>query len=238
MPTYQIQKSYDPNGFLEVVNFLEKEFNSPSVGAHSGMINLILNELNNEQVTVFVQELYTAEEYMGSIIAFSDYIVFVKNSIPMFYTDVQLLFNVGMSGLTSFNPGEEVLYDNSDLLKTTPVKSLLITTQKLYGVDFYPITLKPVISNVQELASYIMAKVSNDGYVTSYCVNLKSLNQIFITIANNRSTLLSVDIPINATTIRRVKLTFLGDTALVPNTPESRAFIDSLKLQGLIYEIS
>jgi hypothetical protein len=235
----EIQKTYNQLGYTEVTNFLEAQFNTPPTsGPLSSLMSLILNDLNNEQVTVFIQELYASNQYEGSIMAYGTYTIFIKEGFAYYWTDVQNIFQISTAGLSKFYPGEDVLYSIEDTSKAIPIKSLLITTQKIYGTDFYPITLKSVDNSSQESAGYVTARVTEDGYITSYCLNLKSLNQVFITIANNRASLLTLDIPINSTTVRRCKLTNLGDSAQIPNTPEARAFIDRIKLQGLIYEIS
>lgn len=237
--SYNIDPTFTELGYNELIAFLIREFNTPTPGGHSNFVTAVLNGVIAGEETVFLQELYTNDDvYKGCFVIGGGFAVYLENLQPLYWSNDTSKFTLDTNrGLIDFIPGETFFYENADLGATTISKIIQVAEYISLGTALYSVTLKTIgLLNV-EAASYISARITLGGYVTSYSINLKNLGQIFITFANSANRFLNLTVPINENRTETVILSTIGQQASVPLTDSSRQYIDGLINQGLVYEI-
>jgi small basic protein len=229
-----IDPIFENKGYVDVVNFFNKQMSNPTQGAHNSVVADLVDRLPVGDYYGYAQELYH-DKFNYSAVVFispSEEIIYIEDGNPIAINmwDGGSLFAMMNTGLKEFYSGVIPLYG---LNNNNIVAHLQVYMSDEYGCDmYYTYILDDGIVIKQGI---IMAQAVEDQRLGNYVVKIDKTSYDIIEMKAGRNQYTQFQVQVSDEVYENFSYRKLGQVMYVQDTAIARKQIQSLVRKGVVH---
>lgn len=227
-----IDRISDRQGYVNFADFMDREFSAPS-GDVTAFINAVASTISVDDYHLYTQELFDSDtgEYYGIILlTAANQIIFVNADSELIgrTETAQTLMTFEDFSIKTLSSGTHSMVSSS-----IPNLKVQVTNVVEFGTETFYIHL---LDNTEKLASgRIEAQCVLGQVLASYNLKIDKTPYDVITLKAGRKSKTTFEIEIAEGIVSKFTYTQVGQLLFVQDTDHSRASLERLTKQGVVF---